>query len=242
MDDHASHMPSDEPAALAPLDPPALAVDVATQLRSLAKRWDQNTLWWASGFLAGLASKPSDVSDAIAPQTSPGQITANAAKVETTIAIVFGSQTGNSKTIATQLSLAFDQQALKHRLINAKDVGVKDLRKLSQLFICISTQGDGDPPDDARLLVEDLLSTRAPRLPDLGFSVFGLGDSSYAKFCEVGKQIDHRLEALGAKRLQPRVDADVDFQSQARRQHLGKRCLAIHQPNSLSANGYRRAC
>ncbi len=52
-------------------------------------------------------------------------------------------------------------------------------------------------------------------MDDLSFSVLSLGDSSYEFFCETGKKIDQRLEELGAKRVTPRVDCDLDFDDPA---------------------------
>ena len=49
-------------------------------------------------------------------------------------------------------------------------------------------------------------------LEGVEFSVCALGDTSYDQFCETGKQIDARLEKLGAKRIADRVDCDVDFE------------------------------
>jgi len=40
-----------------------------------------------------------------------------------------------------------------------------------------------------------------------------LGDSSYEFFCQTGKDFDERLTALGAKQVLPRVDCDVDYDS-----------------------------
>jgi sulfite reductase (NADPH) flavoprotein alpha-component len=79
----------------------------------------------------------------------------------------------------------------------------------------ISTHGDGDPPDEARGLYEFLGTKRAPQLPELQYSVLALGDTSYPKFCEAGRIVDERLAKLGAKRLLPRVDCDVDFEKLA---------------------------
>ena len=42
-----------------------------------------------------------------------------------------------------------------------------------------------------------------------------LGDSTYEFFCEAGKRLDRRLEDLGAQRLSPRVDCDVDYDEAA---------------------------
>ena len=51
----------------------------------------------------------------------------------------------------------------------------------------------------------------APKLDGTRFSVLSLGDTSYEHFCKIGKDIDARLEALGAKRVFDRTDCDVDF-------------------------------
>jgi len=47
--------------------------------------------------------------------------------------------------------------------------------------------------------------------------VLALGDTAYASFCAVGKAIDTRLAALGAKRVIERVDCDLDFVESAAR-------------------------
>jgi sulfite reductase (NADPH) flavoprotein alpha-component len=83
------------------------------------------------------------------------------------------------------------------------------------LIVVVSTQGDGDPPDDARGFMEFIASRRAPKLEQLSYSVLALGDSSYPKFCETGRQVDERLAALGGRRMLDRVDCDVDYDTLA---------------------------
>ena len=56
---------------------------------------------------------------------------------------------------------------------------------------------------------------RAPKLEQLSYAVLALGDSSYPRFCETGRQVDERLAALGAKRLCCRVECDVDYDTLA---------------------------
>ncbi len=54
-----------------------------------------------------------------------------------------------------------------------------------------------------------------PSSPQLEYSVLALGDTNYVQFCEAGKLFDLRLEELGARRISPRVDCDVDYEAPA---------------------------
>jgi sulfite reductase (NADPH) flavoprotein alpha-component len=128
---------------------------------------------------------------------------------------VYGSQTGNGKRIAERLGRVAESAGLAVRVYAAREYPVKDLAKERLLTVVISTHGDGDPPDDARGFVEHLLGKRAPSLENLAYSVLALGDSSYPRFCETGLQVDERLASLGARRLLPRVDCDVDYEKLA---------------------------
>src|SRR6185295_13076024 len=57
----------------------------------------------------------------------------------------------------------------------------------------------------------ELMSDAAPRLDGVEFGVLALGDTAYVEFCAIGKAIDERLGALGARRVADRVDCDLDF-------------------------------
>lgn len=78
-----------------------------------------------------------------------------------------------------------------------------------------STQGEGEPPEEAVALHKFLFSKKAPKLTDTAFAVFGLGDTSYEFFCQSGKDFDNKLAELGGERLLDRVDADVEYQAAA---------------------------
>ena len=43
------------------------------------------------------------------------------------------------------------------------------------------------------------------KLDGVRFSVCALGDTSYEQFCQIGKEFDERLEALGGQRAAPRA-------------------------------------
>src|SRR5690606_229821 len=56
---------------------------------------------------------------------------------------------------------------------------------------------------------------KAPNLSHVNFSVLALGDTSYAEFCQTGREFDAVLEKLGANRILDRQDCDVDYEEPA---------------------------
>ena len=78
-----------------------------------------------------------------------------------------------------------------------------DLPHISLLVLITSTHGRGDPPPAMLPLWTALLRTSLPKdiLEDVNFALFGLGDTSYERFCFAGKMLARRLEGLGAKKM-----------------------------------------
>jgi sulfite reductase (NADPH) flavoprotein alpha-component len=194
-----------------PLDPAR-----AELLGQLVDGLDASSAQWLSGFFSGIAYARGGASAARwnPPVAEPVAPIAPAVRPETSarLAIVYGSQTGNGRRIAEKLARSAEAAGLATRVFAAGNYPLKDLAKERLLAVVMSTHGDGDPPEDARGFLEHLSSKRAPRLEQLSYSVLALGDSSYPQFCETGRQVDERLAALGARRLLPRVDCDVDFE------------------------------
>jgi sulfite reductase (NADPH) flavoprotein alpha-component len=94
---------------------------------------------------------------------------------------------------------------------NMADLSPADLKKHANLLVVVSTWGDGEPPDGATKFYKEFMAG-ADLLPNLRYAVCGLGDTSYEKFCQIGKDFDAKLESLGAKRIAAREDCDVDFE------------------------------
>ncbi|GGO75160.1 assimilatory sulfite reductase (NADPH) flavoprotein subunit [Bowmanella pacifica] len=162
-----------------------------------------NQLTWVSGYLAGLAQGHQ-------PQVAQAVGTASAAK----LTILYGSQTGNAKGVASEYKAFAEAAGLSVELLNMADFKSKRLKDETHLVIVVSTHGEGEAPDDAAELHEFLASKKAPKLQKLKYAVLGLGDSSYEFFCQTAKDFDERLAALGAERLTDRVDCDVDYDGQ----------------------------
>lgn len=180
-------------------------------IADLADSLEPSALGWLSGYFAGVAqgrlsarSTPPLAIAATAPNVSAGRLT-----------IVYGSQTGNAKRIAEGLLERCTGQGLNVRLIRADQYPTRELKDEQLLYIVMSTQGDGDPPDDSIALVEFIKGRRAPKLPQLKYAVLGLGDSSYPSFCGISQQLDARLAELGAQRLQDAGTADLDIETVA---------------------------
>jgi len=202
------------------------------QLQQLATELNREQLMWLSGYFAGAAAAaPSSIPGfqsnllgggharaQLAPASPAAHVApapAAAAAPLPTVTVISASHTGNGRKISEKLVAAVQALGMQARMIKAGDYQPREIAKEKLLYVVISTHGDGDPPDEARGLYEFLGTKRAPQLPDLQYSVLALGDTSYPKFCEAGRVVDERLAKLGAKRLLPRVDCDVDFEKLA---------------------------
>ncbi len=154
---------------------------------------------YLNGFFAGLFSRASPTPSAEAPKTP--------------LTILYGSQTGNAENLAKRLGKEAARKGFAPTVYEMAQYPTASLPRETRLLLITSTYGDGDPPDNAKTFLEFLNSPGTPTLPSLKFSVFALGDSNYAKFCECGKNFDAGFAKLGAQRIADRADADVDFEA-----------------------------
>ncbi len=184
----------------------ALDANQLSSLQQTIASYSPLQLAWASGYLAAKSENP-----AVALGQAPSGVAQSAA----TLTILYASQTGNAKGVAQQLSDSASAAGINVTLKNVADFKAKSLKSETHILIVASTNGEGEPPDDAIAFHEFLHSKKAPKLADLRYSVLALGDSSYEFFCQTGKDFDERLQALGAQQVAPRVDCDVDYDDDA---------------------------
>lgn len=152
---------------------------------------------WLNGFLAGLYSSDG---------TSGGAAPAAA----TPVTILFGSQTGTSETLCKKAAKQLKAANCDPKVIDLGDFTPEELKAVEHVLLITSTYGEGEPPDNAQSFHTALMADAAPSLAGLNFSVLGLGDSSYADYCQCSKEFDARFEALGATRMAPMIECDGD--------------------------------
>lgn len=158
---------------------------------------------WLSGFFAGMHSHMLH---------SVGSVNQADARI---LHILFGSQTGNSESLANDAAASAKSHGLRPIVKSMDEVEIGQLANMEYLLIITSTYGEGAMPDNAEMLWEAASGNDAPRLENLKYAVLALGDTSYDLFCQAGIDWDNRLQELGGKRLFERVDCDVDFESPA---------------------------
>ncbi len=185
-----------------------LSDEQRTRISQLLSELDSNQLHWLSGYLAGYL-----VSGPAATGTSPAITTDTAVAYQLTILV--GTQTGNAEGVAEQMAARAAEKGIPAKVIDLADYKPKQLKQEQYLAVVTSTHGEGEPPDNAIDFREFLLGRKAPKVPDLRYSVLSLGDSSYEFFCQTGKEFDERLAELGASPLAERVDCDVDYEDLA---------------------------
>ncbi|HBV39930.1 MAG TPA: sulfite reductase subunit alpha [Erwinia sp.] len=188
------------PASLLPLNPEQLS-----RLQAATGDFSTTQLAWLSGYFWGMVNQ------------APGAVVASApAPVDVpTITLLSASQTGNARRVAEQLRDDLLAAKLNVNLVNAGDYKFKQIAQEKLLVVITSTQGEGEPPEEAVALHKFLMSKKAPKLDNTAFAVFGLGDTSYEFFSQAGKDFDNKLGELGGERLLDRVDADVEYAAEA---------------------------
>ena len=125
-----------------------LSVQQVDSLKQLTASMSAVELSWVSGYLAGISQSGSASAVAATPA---GKLT-----------ILYGSQTGNAKGVASEVAEKATAQGINVELVSMGNYKTKQLKSETHLLVVVSTNGEGEPPDDAIQLHEFLGGKRAP--------------------------------------------------------------------------------
>lgn len=157
---------------------------------------------WLNGFFSGMFSRAPAAAAAAAPSATPALIP---------VTILFGSQTGTAEGLAKKAAKEAGKRSFAATVLDMSHTDLAKLAAEKNVLVIVSTYGDGEPPDSAKALHAALGSADGSALGSVRFSVCSLGDTNYTQFCQCGKDFDSRLEKLGATRVTPRTDCDLDY-------------------------------
>lgn len=183
-----------------------LPAEISAQLSSLSP----TQLAWLSGY-CWAQSQGATVGAVLPSATAEATIPAVARRVT----VLSASQTGNARRVAESLHQKLEAAGVNAKLVGAADFKSKTLPDEDIVLVVTSTQGEGEPPEEAVPLYKFIYGKKKPDLSKLTFAVLGLGDSSYPNFCQAGKDFDAKFADLGAKRLTNLGICDLDFQAAA---------------------------
>ncbi|MFI2837669.1 sulfite reductase flavoprotein subunit alpha [Mycolicibacterium sp. PDY-3] len=136
-------------------------------------------------------------------------------QADISLIVAFGTDMGNAEDAAMTFAESVAEIGIEAEAVELNQVELGQLQDATHFVVVVSTFGEGEFPDSATLFWE-AISADTDRLEHLHFSVLALGDSSYEFFCNAGKLLDERLEALGAQRMVDRVDVDGFYEEPAK--------------------------
>jgi sulfite reductase (NADPH) flavoprotein alpha-component len=178
--------------------------DQITALNGIMAAFTMEQRSWLSGFLAGYQA--GQVTGVAAPP---------AAQAKIPLTILYATESGNAEGVAADARKAAVKLGFAATILDMAEAEPATVAKAANLLLIASTWGEGDPPERAAEFYHALMAGTAPRFDDVRFAVLALGDTAYANFCAVGRQLDARLEALGGRRITDRIDCDVAYEDSA---------------------------
>jgi sulfite reductase (NADPH) flavoprotein alpha-component len=202
-----------------------LSAQQVKDLQALVSQLNPIQQAWVSGYLAAAAQFAGQGAASVA---------ATQVAEASTLTILYASQTGNAKAVASKLKAAAESKGFAVAFSDIASYKTNALAKEKFLIIVASTYGEGEPPESAVSFHKYLFGKKAPQLPQLHYAVLGLGDSSYEYFCQTAVDFDTKLATLGAKRLHQVALLDVDYDAQA--SEWQQQALAQFEPLLKAAN------
>ena len=148
--------------------------------------------------------------EAVSVSGSTSEALAALMEGDRSLAILFGSQTGNAAGLAEKTAKLAQNYGLVPTVYDMDGFDTATLANHKRTLIITSTWGEGEMPDNAESLWQSV-NSQSPSLSDVSFSVCAIGDTAYDEFCKAGLDWDSKYESLGANRVHSIQLCDVDF-------------------------------
>jgi NADPH-ferrihemoprotein reductase len=143
-------------------------------------------------------------------------------KNDKNVVIFYGSQTGTAEDYASRMAKeASSKYGLKTMVADVDNFDFENLDQFPEdqvMGLVMATYGEGEPTDNAVAFYEFITSpdvsfsneedASSQPLRNLNYVLFGLGNSTYEFFNQVGRQLDETLQKLGAHRIGPYGEGD----------------------------------
>jgi len=122
------------------------------------------------------------------------------------IRIYFGSQTGTAEKFCNALDEEATTLGIEDcKVIDFNNFSEEEFGKQALVLVCVATHYEGDPCDNTRnffkYLRKALKNKTQKAFAGMNFTVFGLADTSYEQYNEMGKVFDESFEKLGGNRI-----------------------------------------
>ena len=127
------------------------------------------------------------------------------------ILIIYGTETGNAEDLADDIGNMASKYGLVGKVMDMEDVSAEDLASSKRLIVSVSTWGEGEQPDNAQGLYDEVEESEDESMEGVNYAVLALGDTAFELFCESGKEWDKILEEKGGTRVNKRIDCDTDY-------------------------------
>jgi sulfite reductase (NADPH) flavoprotein alpha-component len=172
----------------------------------LINTFTKEELIWVNGYLNGVVQGKTALTAAAVTETAVPAVNK--------ITIVYGTETGNSKRLATEFAMKAKQNKIIAKVVGMDQYKLADLTKEEYLLAVVSTHGEGEPPLAAKKFY-DHIHNNGFRLEKLKYSVLALGDTSYPLFCKTGEEVDEQFNKLGGQRIAPIQKCDIEYEDDA---------------------------
>jgi sulfite reductase (NADPH) flavoprotein alpha-component len=104
--------------------------------------------------------------------------------------ILVGSETGNTWRFAQTLQNALEGVGEDFKVMSLGDI--PDLEGEKTIFILTATYGDGDPPENAKNVMDNLTS-KVCNADKINFAVLGFGSREYPQYCTFAEELRDKL-------------------------------------------------